>query len=107
MARDDFTEATKRIIAHRAGGRCSNAECGAQLFGPQSDPAKALNLGVAAHVSAASPGGPRYDADLAAAERSGAENGVWLCQNCGKLVDNDPSRFPVDRLREWKRRAEA
>lgn len=39
-------------------------------------------------------------------ERRHANNGVWLCQNCAKLVDNDPIRFPLTLLREWKAGAE-
>jgi hypothetical protein len=34
-------------------------------------------------------------------------NGIWLCQTCAKLVDNDAQRFPADLLREWKAGAEA
>jgi hypothetical protein len=33
-------------------------------------------------------------------------NGIWLCQNCAKLVDNDAEQFPEDTLRVWKLRAE-
>lgn len=43
---------------------------------------------------------------LTADERRSADNGVWLCQNCGKLVDNDEVRFPVSLLREWRQKAE-
>lgn len=64
-------------------------------------------LGVAAHICAASPGGPRYNAAQTPAERRGKENGVWLCQNCGRMVDADPASFPVDKLTKWKRDAQA
>jgi hypothetical protein len=74
---------------------------------PQDDPTKAVNIGVAAHITAASPGGPRYDPDLLPEERSGPGNEIWLCQNHGKLVDNDVTRFTVDILRKWKADAEA
>jgi hypothetical protein len=52
-------------------------------------------------------GGPRFDGSLTPSERTGAENGVWLCQKCAKLVDNDPSAFTAEELRAWKRDAEA
>jgi hypothetical protein len=39
-------------------------------------------------------------------ERAGPENGLWLCQTCAKLVDNDPERFTVEVLRDWKSSAE-
>jgi hypothetical protein len=29
-----------------------------------------------------------------------------LCQNCAKLIDNDPARFTVEMLRPWKAAAE-
>ena len=76
---DDFSEPVKRNLALRAGGLCSNPECRASTSGPQDDPAKAVNVGVAAHITAASPGGPRYDANLAPEERSSSSNGIWLC----------------------------
>jgi hypothetical protein len=93
--------------ASRVGNLCSNPDCRTLTSGPQEDPAKALNIGVAAHITAASAGGPRYDPDLLPDERGGPSNGVWLCQNCGKLVDNDPPRFTVEMLRGWKATAEA
>lgn len=100
--RDDFIEDVKRVIANRANLICSNPDCGSTTGGPQDDPSKALNIGVAAHITAASPGGPRYMDMLTAEQRSSAWNGIWLCQNCAKLVDNDASMFPEDLLRAWK-----
>jgi hypothetical protein len=35
-------------------------------------------------------------------ERISAENGIWLCQNCGKLVDNDTVRYAAGVLEHWK-----
>lgn len=104
---DDFSDPVKRALASRVGNLCSNPECRALTSGPQDDPAKAVNLGVAAHITAASPGGPRYDAELLPEERSAPSNGLWLCQNCAKLVDNDAVRFGVDLLLRWKGTAEA
>lgn len=104
---DDFSEAVKRVLAHRVGNHCSNPDCRASTSGPQDDPTKAVNLGVAAHITAASAGGPRYDLELLPEERSGPSNGIWLCQNCAKLIDNDPARSSVEILRKWKSHAEA
>lgn len=105
--RDEFNEEAKRIVAQRVGFRCSNPSCSASTSGPQLDPAKTLNLGVAAHITAASGGGPRYDPSLSPEERKHINNAIWLCQNCGKLVDNDPSRFTAEDLLQWKVQAEA
>ena len=103
---DDFSEQVKKALALRVGSHCSNPDCRVLTSGPQEDPAKAVNLGVGAHITAASPGGPRFDAELIPEERCSPTNGIWLCQNCAKLIDNDPSRYPIELLRDWKSTAE-
>lgn len=87
--------------------RCSRPRCDALTSGPHLVADQVLNVGVAAHITAASPGGARYNPTLRPAQRQAATNGIWLCQSCAKLVDNDARRFPVGLLREWKRNAEA
>jgi hypothetical protein len=104
--RDDFPLPIKELLAKRVAYRCSNQECRQVTSGPQEDPTKAVNIGVAAHITAASPGGPRFDSSLTSDERQAAENGIWLCQSCAKLIDNDPIRYKVDTLRRWKANAE-
>jgi hypothetical protein len=39
--------------------------------------------------------------------RASIDNGLWLCQNCAKLVDNDPLAYSVEILRAWRALAEA
>ena len=63
-------------------------------------------VGVAAHICAASPGGPRHNAAQTREERRSKDNGIWLCQNCGRIVDADPSSYPAEKLNEWKRGAQ-
>lgn len=105
--RDDFNEGVKRIVAARVSYVCSNPDCETATTGPRVDPSKSLNIGVASHISAASPGGPRYNERLTPKERTCHQNAIWLCQNCAKLVDNDEQRFTERVLIEWKRNAEA
>lgn len=105
--RDDFPDLIKRILAARAGNRCSNPDCHAPTSGPQLDPTKTLNVGVAAHISAASPGGPRHNLLMSSEQRQHPSNGIWLCQSCAKLVDNDVLRYPEEELLRWKKKAEA
>jgi hypothetical protein len=104
--RDDFKLDVKDILAKRVGMRCSNPNCRQFTSGPQEDPRKALNIGVAAHITAAAAKGPRYDKALTPDGRRSPENGIWLCQNCGKLADNDPARYTAGLLRQWKRLSE-
>jgi len=104
--RDDFPLGTKELLAKRVAYRCSNQGCRQVTSGPQEDPTKVVNIGVAAHITAASADGPRFDPSLTPDERRSAENGIWLCQSCAKLVDNDPTRYGVDVLHQWKVLAE-
>ena len=103
---DDFPQAVKDTLAKRVGFRCSRPDCRATTSGPHSDPSKVVNVGVACHITAASEGGPRYDAGLTSEQRKHVENGIWLCQTHSKLIDNDTVRFTVDVLRRWKQTSE-
>jgi hypothetical protein len=104
--RDDFSNRVKELLAKRVGWRCSNPACRLLTSGPQVDPLNSVNIGVAAHITAASPGGPRYDESLTIAQRSDSSNGIWLCQKCAKLVDSDLNRYTIEKLLNWKHFAE-
>ncbi len=104
--RDDFSRAVVEALGRRVSFVCSNPSCGQATLGPHVDQKAAVNIGVAAHITAASPGGPRYDSSLSAEERRSAANGIWVCQSCAKLIDSDAARFTVAILNEWKARAE-
>lgn len=104
--RDNFSSSIKEVLAKRAGQRCSNPECRAITSGPHNDDQKAINLGVAAHMTAAAPGGPRCNLKLSAEERADISNGIWLCRYCATLVDSDTTRFSEAVLTMWKRRHE-
>jgi uncharacterized protein YjbI with pentapeptide repeats len=106
LVRDDFTRSVKETLAKRVALRCSKRDCRVLTAFPHSETDKAGNIGVAAHITAASAGGPRYDPSLTAQQRKSAENGIWLCPSHGTLVDADERRFPVDLLRQWKAEAE-
>jgi hypothetical protein len=104
--RDDFPVSIKEELAKRAGHRCSNPACQKQTSGPADAPTGSVNLGVASHMVAASPLGPRADPALSPDERKSLENGIWLCQNCAKLIDSDTDGHSVLDLRRWKAEAE-
>ena len=104
-ARDEFSAKVKRILASRVCYRCSNPSCQCATIGPASDEDEAINVGVAAHITAAAEGGPRYDASLTVEERKGVSNGIWLCQKCAKLIDSDEELFKTDVIRKWKKDA--
>jgi len=104
--RDNFSERTKLQIAKRAGWLCSFPTCRKPTVGATSDGEGEINVGTAAHICAAAPGGPRYDEDMSPEERASAKNGIWMCRDHGKAIDSTDPEFTVERLREWKRQAE-
>lgn len=104
--RDDFIKSMKEILSKRVGLLCSNPKCRRLTIGPNSQESQTTNIGVAAHITAASPGGPRYDEKIDSAERSSIKNGIWLCQSCAKLIDSDESKYTVNLLNKWKNTAE-
>jgi len=103
---DDFPKLLKETLAKRVGTLCSNPQCSVPTYGPDATPTGGVSKGAAAHIRAASPGGPRYDPDMLPADRKGIANGIWLCRSCADLIDTDPSRFTVDVLQRWKQLAE-
>ena len=107
LNRDDFTKKTVDILAKRVGYICSNPQCRKHTVGPNTDKEKATIVGIAAHITAASVGGPRYDGTLTPEQRKDIDNGIWLCTNCSTLIDKDPDAFPVNLLNDWKKDAEA
>ena len=104
--RDEFSQNVKESLAKRVGYLCSNPNCRHSTSGPQQNSEKAVNVGAASHITAASFGGPRFDCNLTPEQRGSFDNGIWLCQTCGKLIDSDVNRYTVDVLREWKVQAE-
>lgn len=104
--RDDFSDATKALLANRVCGHCSNPNCRKPTLGANTNPNKTINIGVAAHICAAALGGPRYDSTMTSCQRKLPQNGIWLCQSCAKLIDSDPIKYSKELLHTWKTLAE-
>lgn len=105
--RDNFNQQVKRLLAKRVGYLCSNPDCRRHTIWPNASQNGVTNIGVAAHICAASPKDPRYNANMTSKERKSFENGIWLCQNCAHMIDTDTVTYTVDLLKQWKQRAEA
>lgn len=101
-AREITSNTQKRLYALSANV-CANPICRKKLvddFGNQN--------GEIAHICAASPDGPRYDASMTDDERRNIDNLILLCGDCNKLVDNKENveKYPVSLLKDWKKNHE-
>ena len=104
--RDDFNDRTKLKLAKRAGWVCSDPQCRRPTVGSNAGGDGEIVVGVAAHICAAAPGGPRYEPTMTPEQRRSVDNGIWLCQLHAKTVDSDERRFTVELLRKWKAQAQ-
>lgn len=102
--RDDFDPKVVDAVCRRASFICSNPGCMSLTIAPSAeDPSKYIYVGVVAHITAASPGGPRYDPILTSEQRSSIDNAIFLCSTCSVMVDkNNGLDFPAEVLQGWK-----
>lgn len=104
----DFPARTRRLIAERAGYRCSKPDCRRQTLGPGAGPYETACIGVACHIYSAAPGGPRGTGGLSPEQLQSVSNGIWLCADHAKLVDTSlGSGYPAPLLRGWRQLHEA
>lgn len=96
-----------RELRERVGGICSNPDCAKRTLGPKSsDKSKSIRRGRAAHIAAAAPGGPRYNAAMSPEQRKSIDNAIWLCTDCADMIDSDPQKYPTSLLKAWKSQTE-
>ncbi|MCK8044738.1 hypothetical protein MSG37_07570 [Shewanella sp. 1CM18E] len=103
--RHDFSDKTKRLLRENVASLCSKPDCRILTVASKSDGFSSSNVGVAAHICAAAPGGPRYKLEQTEAERKHYDNGIWLCNTCSKLIDVDEASYSEALLNNWKNQA--
>jgi hypothetical protein len=86
----------KRLFAF-SGNRCAFPQCALPIVEESG-----VVTGIVCHICARSKGGPRYDARQTAEERHGYGNLIMMCARHSKLIDSDPTSYPVDSLRQMK-----
>ena len=89
---------TRRALWARSGNRCA---LGGELLAPRGAASADITLlGDECHIIARNSGGPRGEVPIA--DVDGIDNLILLCPTCHRLVDGQPERFTVDRLRAIK-----
>lgn len=107
-SRDNFSQAIIETIKKRAAYICSNPNCRKMTIAPSLDAEdKVQYIGNVSHISAASPGGPRYLAKLISEKRQSISNAIFLCSNCANMIDkNDGKDYDIKLLNNWKKEHE-
>jgi hypothetical protein len=99
--RDDFPASVKQQLQDSVASYCSKPDCRI-LTVKGSSTEKRICAGRAAHITAASENGPRYDASLTKQQRKHFNNGIWLCGTHADEVDVDIDIYTVEELKSWK-----
>jgi hypothetical protein len=102
MAKPDFSTKDKDTLAKRAAFICSNPSCRASTIGPNDDAEKATSIGEAAHIHAARETYPRFVHSMTDAARAEITNGIWLCRNCHREIDQNGNTYPAELLFAWR-----
>ena len=102
--RRTIPEHTRLKLWVKAAGRCEFHGCNEPVWQNNLTLSDG-NFGEACHIIATSEDGPRgseESADL----RIDYSNLMLLCQRCHKEIDDDPDRYSVELLRQWKQEHE-
>ena len=103
-----FSHTTKRLLAERAGFRCSVPGCPILTIGPGDAAEESASIGTAAHIYSAALNGPRGRGTLTDEQLALADNGIWCCANHGREIDTNGGRgYSVAALKNWKAVREA
>nr|WP_314494601.1 hypothetical protein [uncultured Chryseobacterium sp.] len=101
MREGNFSKNTMTILYKRAGEHC--CLCKKITTKPHSDPEKFHNLGEAAHICGVKDApNLRFNEILSLKELKSSRNGIWLCQTCHHIIDNDEKTYTVEKLNEIK-----
>jgi hypothetical protein len=92
---------TRLMLAVAAGGRCEFAGCNDFLFEHHLTLRRGV-FGQNAHIIAYAEDGPRATGKSGTDAIHDIGNLMLLCPRCHKQVDDEPSQFPVEVLREYK-----
>lgn len=102
-----LTIKTNRMLWGRAASRCSFPDCRRELVIDSLETDDPSLVGEAAHIVAEQPSGPRGDSPLTFEQRNTYSNLILLCNVHHKLVDDQTTTYPVERLQSMKADHEA
>lgn len=96
---------TRKILWGRSGDRC--AVCQRRLVMHATEPYLESAIGSERHIVTPEADSPRGEFSLTVEEQDEYSNLILLCKIHHQLIDAYPHTYPVDKLREIKRKHEA
>jgi len=92
-----------KALLQKSGNRCAFPECGELLlYTDKENIDEKTILSNIAHIVAQSEDGPRGKYPLPITERDNESNLLLLCERHHKIIDDQPQRYTVERLRQFK-----
>lgn len=95
----------ERTLWGISAGRCEFEGCNCFL-GINPVTMESGNFGEKAHIEAVSKGGARYREVMEVEELNSTDNIMLMCARCHKTIDDNEDSYPVDKLKEMKRKHE-
>lgn len=95
------TDKVIRQLYAKSGNQCAFPGCKETLFDEGG-----TNQSNICHIEAAEKGGQRYNEDSTEDERRSYDNLILLCLKHHKIIDDNAVLYPVEKLKEMKRKHE-
>src|SRR3989304_10090300 len=95
-----ISDKTRKLLWGRSGTRC--AVCKQELIVSATDKDSEAVIGDECHIISAELNGPRHDASYPREKLDSYENLILLCRVHHKMVEDQPTTFTADILRQLK-----
>ncbi|MCE0495436.1 hypothetical protein [Vibrio salinus] len=97
---------TQKMLWGKAASRCSFPDCKKELVIDATLTDDESLVGEACHIVARSGDGPRGSSDLTAEQRDKYANLVLMCNVHHKIIDDQPDKYTVEMLHDFKSKHE-
>ena len=97
---------THKILWGKSGNRCAFPDCKIELVIDESETDNPSLIGQEAHIVARKKDGPRGNSKLPIENRDYYDNLILMCSNHHKIIDDNPSKYSIDKLKDFKKEHE-
>lgn len=93
---------THKLLWGRSGNKCAFPNCRRALAESETDTDDPAVIGDEAHIIGREAAAPRGESDLPIAQRDQYDNLLLLCKIHHKIIDDQPNKYTVEKLKEMK-----